>query len=75
MNSCWDRHAYNRATRSHRPANGLNALGVGDDHIYVDHGLTTATAPSCISAGCPVGLLIAVFITAAGFLVLTRSRG
>ena len=56
--------------------NGLNALGVGDDHIYKStHDLTTATAPSGISAGCPVGLLIAVFITAAGFLVLTRSRG
>ena len=75
MNSCWDRHAYNRATRSHRPAKRPERLGAGDDHISVDHDLTTATAPSGISAGCPVGLLIAVFITAAGFLLLTRSRG
>jgi hypothetical protein len=31
----------NRATRSHRAQrNGLHSLGVGDDRIYVDHGLT-----------------------------------
>jgi len=29
--------------------NGLHALGVGDDRIYVDHGLTapTVTDPDC----------------------------
>jgi hypothetical protein len=32
----------NRATRSHLQRNGLHALGVGDDRIYIDHGLTGA---------------------------------
>jgi hypothetical protein len=35
-----DTHAHQRATRSDRPAQGLHALGVGNDRIHVDHGLT-----------------------------------
>ena len=33
---------------------GLRALGVGDDRIYVDHGLTgpTATDPAPVSTDC-----------------------
>src|SRR5215212_8138096 len=40
MNSWWIRTRINRATRSDRPAQGLHALGVGNDRIHVDHGLT-----------------------------------
>jgi hypothetical protein len=32
----------NRATRSHLPAQRTACAGVGDDRIYVDHGLTGA---------------------------------
>jgi Resolvase, N terminal domain len=31
--------------------NGLHALGVGDDPIYVDHGLTGTTRPTRATAG------------------------
>jgi DNA invertase Pin-like site-specific DNA recombinase len=40
MNSWWIRTRINRPTRSDRPAQGLHALGVGNDRIHVDHGLT-----------------------------------
>jgi Resolvase, N terminal domain len=30
----------NRATRSHAQRDGLHALGVGDERIYIDQGLT-----------------------------------
>jgi len=38
MNYWWDTHAYQQDLTAQRI--GLNALGVGDDRIYVDHGLT-----------------------------------
>jgi hypothetical protein len=39
--------------------NGLHALGVGDDRIYVDHGLTgtTVTDPVCDSPWPPAALV------------------
>jgi len=39
MNSWWDTRAYQQNNKI-SPPHGLAALGVGDDHIYVDHGLT-----------------------------------
>jgi hypothetical protein len=40
MNSWWDTHAYQQSKDLTAQRNGLHALGVGDDRIYVDHGLT-----------------------------------
>jgi hypothetical protein len=40
MNSWWDTRAYQQNKISPSQRNGLHALGVGDDRIYVDHGLT-----------------------------------
>jgi hypothetical protein len=40
MNSWWIRTRINRATGSDRPVQALHALGVGNDRIHVDHGLT-----------------------------------
>jgi DNA invertase Pin-like site-specific DNA recombinase len=41
MNYWWDTHAYQQSNKDLTvQRNGLHALGVADDRIYVDHGLT-----------------------------------
>jgi DNA invertase Pin-like site-specific DNA recombinase len=41
MNYWWDTHTYQQSNKtSLLKRDGLHALGVGDDRIYVDHGLT-----------------------------------
>jgi DNA invertase Pin-like site-specific DNA recombinase len=41
MNYWWDTHAYQQSNQTSPPsARALHALGVGDDCIYVDQGLT-----------------------------------
>jgi DNA invertase Pin-like site-specific DNA recombinase len=43
MNYWWDTHAHQQSNKISPPnGNGLHALGVADDRIYVDHGLTGA---------------------------------
>ena len=40
-NYWWDTHVYQQSIRISPPQrNGLHALGVGDDRVYFDHGLT-----------------------------------
>ncbi|HVD82218.1 MAG TPA: hypothetical protein VNB87_16955 [Propionibacteriaceae bacterium] len=47
-------HGVNRAERQDLTAqcNGLRALGVGDDRIYVDHGLTDRPGLRLALAAC-----------------------
>jgi DNA invertase Pin-like site-specific DNA recombinase len=40
MNYWWDTHAYQQQQDLTAQRDGLHPLGVGDDRIYVDHGLT-----------------------------------
>jgi DNA invertase Pin-like site-specific DNA recombinase len=67
MNSWWDTRVSTEQQDLTAQRNGLHALGVGDDRIYVDHGLTGANRDR-------PGLRLALAACRAGdTLVVTKS--